>query len=518
MRQTGPTRQAAEPLRTLASLGGDIEPDAVPDRAVRAAVELTGAGHAALAVLSDDGDRIDRLLTAGRTPGPNPEPLLGALLAGSAARPPLDGVLWAPIRVHGARSGALWLADPPRGAFTEADRELATILAAQAGLALGHARLHEAVRAQARWLDGSLELSTSLLSAEPEDNALAVVAEQAKRLAEAAMAAVLEPNEDGGLTVVAVRADDPGGLLGSTVPADSPTVRQVLTGEPVFDDRPTGAPSRALGLAGRYGPSMLLPLTSDETTLGALSLARAPDAPPYSVPERANATQFAQQAALALLLTRARRDREQLAVLADRDRIARDLHDLVIQRLFAVGLIMAGARRLTSSEDVRERVDQATGELDATVQEIRTAIFALQQHPDDAPTGLRTRVLREIGAAAQLLGFRPAVSFRGPVDSVVGEGAARNLLAALREGLSNAARHANASRVEVLLDAGAHQPDGTDAVRLTVADDGTGIPSGRTRRSGLRNLVKRAESLGGTAEVGPGIGGSGTTLTWQTPR
>ncbi|GAA3864996.1 GAF domain-containing sensor histidine kinase [Streptomyces sedi] len=510
-------RQVAEPLRALAALGGDNEPDAVPARAVRAAAEATGAGHAALAVLSDDGERIDRLLTHGEGPVHDPEPLLHALLDGRGARPSPDTTLWAPVLVHGAKSGALWLTDPPGETFTEADRELVRALAAHAGLAVGNARLHEAVRQQARWLDGSLELSTSLLSAEPEDNALAVVAEQARRLARAAVGAVLEPNGEGGLTVVAVCADDPGGLLGSTVPADSPALRQVLTGDPVFRDRPTPDAAPLLGLGSPEGPHMLLPLTSDDTTLGVLSLARTPDAPPYSVPERANATQFAQQAALALLLTRARRDRELLAVLEDRDRIARDLHDLVIQRLFAVGLIMEGARRVTSSQDVRDRVDQATTELDATVQEIRTAIFSLQQHPEDAPTGLRTRVLRETGAAAQLLGFRPAVSFVGPVDSVIEEGVARNLLAALREGLSNAARHANASRVEVTVNARAHGDDGQDAVRLTVADDGVGMNAGG-RRSGLRNLARRAESLGGTATVGPGIGGSGTELTWQTPR
>ncbi|MDT0267144.1 GAF domain-containing protein [Streptomyces sp. DSM 44915] len=511
-------RQVAEPLRALAALSGDSEPDAVPARVVRAAAELTGAEHAALAVLSDDGERIDRLLSHGRAPVHDPEPLLHALLDGRGPRPTPEAPLWAPVLVHGARSGALWLTGPPGASFSGTDEALVRVLATEAGLAIGNARLHEAVRQQARWLDGSLELSTSLLSAEPEDNALAVVAEQARRLAAASLGAVLEPGEDGELTVVAVCADDPGGLLGSTVPADSPAIRRVLAGEPVFRDRPTADPAPPLDLGRRYGPSMLLPLTSDEATLGVLALARAPQAPPYSVPERVNATQFAQQAALALLLIRARRDRELLAVLEDRDRIARDLHDLVIQRLFAVGLIMTGARRVTSSEDVGERIDQATAELDATVQEIRTAIFALQQHPEDAPTTLRTRVLREIGAAGQLLGFRPAVSFVGPVDTVVGEGEARNLLAALREGLSNAARHAEASRVEVTVDARAHQPDGADAVRLTVADDGVGMRSGSERRSGLRNLARRAESLGGSAGVGPGIGGAGTTLTWQVPR
>ncbi len=264
---------------------------------------------------------------------------------------------------------------------------------------------------------------------------------------------------------------------------------------------------------------MLLPLAGDGTPLGALSLARPPGAAPYTVPERALATQFAQQAALAVVVGRARHDREQLAVLEDRDRIARDLHDLVIQRLFAVGMTLESARRADPPDAVRDRIDTATRELDATIQEIRTAIFALQQQPDEAPTSLRTRVLRETGAAAGTLGFTPSVSFTGPVDALTGESVARDLVAALREALSNAARHARASRVEVTVEAAAGDQDhGAGAVRLTVTDDGVGIPPGQTRSSGLRNLARRAEALGGSAEAGPGPGGTGTRVTWHVPR
>ncbi|RKN07252.1 GAF domain-containing sensor histidine kinase [Streptomyces radicis] len=508
-------RQMPRLLKAMESLGADQETDPDPEhvltRIVRTAAELTDAPYAALAVLNETGDGLAHLITHAAGPGRPPEVtrLARALCDGGrpASGPP--GTLCVPVLAHGATFGALQVATgAPDAAFTSDDRALLRFLANEAGIAIGTARLLEAVRQQARWMDGSLELSTSLLAAD-EDNALAVVAEQARRLAGAAEAAVLEPDRNGGLEVVAASGAAAPRLLRTTLPPDDPAALRVMGGEPVFVDAPA---------------HMLLPLASDGAALGALSLTRAPGSPPYSVPERALATQFAQQAALALVLATARRDREQLAVFEDRDRIARDLHDLVIQRLFAIGLTLesAGRRVPPDSADVRDRIDAATGELDATVEEIRTAIFGLHQHPehpdDRPPTGLRARVLRETSTAAATLGFRPSATFTGPVDSAVGEETARHLVAALREGLSNVARHAGASRVEVAVDATARLADGTRAVRLTVADDGVGVPEGDSRRSGLRNIRERAEALGGFAVLGPGLGGRGTELTWQAPR
>ncbi len=576
-------------LQAMESIGRDVELHTMLDRIVTTAAELADARYAALAVLNEDGSGVGEFVTHGVDPHvheavgqlPGRSGLIRAMLESTDStdamlvdelaadprcagfppgHPPMQSMVGVPIRVHGAGYGALYLADKAEGRFSADDLQILRILATEAGIAVGNARLYEAVRQQARWMDGSLELSTSLLSGDADD-AMAVVAEQARRLAGASVGAVLEPTGDaaarepgaaeapaprgdgaggvdaswvsggGNLEIVAVSADEPAGLLGTVVPAGTPAARRVLAGEPIFVDEPAdeGEPvdpdaDLFIGarLARRFGPRMALPLASDGRTLGVLALARSPGGAPYSVPERALATQFAQQAALALVLTRARVDREHLAVLEDRDRIARDLHDLVIQRLFAVGMILEGAQRAAGSRapDIAGRIDGAARELDGIVQEIRTAIFALQQQPDEAPRGLRTRVLRETGAAAQTLGFTPSVGFTGAVDARVPDAAADHLVAALREALSNAARHARPTRVEVTVEVS------DDTVRMVVADNGAGLPEEpdelrdggpRGRGGGLRNIRRRAEELGGSAELGPGLQGAGTALSWQVP-
>lgn len=540
------TARVPQLLEAMRSVGAGLELHTTLDRICETAAELADAHYAAIGVVSEDGKGLSDFVYVGigdetaerigRLPDGH-KGLLGALIhqpetlrladlsadprscGFPAHHPPMRSFLGVPIRVQGEIFGNLYLTEKRGGAdFNEYDVHMVRVLATEAGIAIGNARLYEAAMQRERWIDGSVAVTTALLAGSDAEEALAVVAEQARHLADSAAGIVLLPDDEGGMEIVAVSSDEPSGVLGVVVPPESRIITDLLAGDSVFLDDAATDPRVMTDLARGYGPVMMLPLQSDGRVMGTLVTPRARGARPFSETERTLATQFASQAALALMMAEAQRDRERLAVYEDRDRIARDLHDLVIQRLFATGMMLESAQRRSVVPEVQTGVGKAVDELDVTIQEIRTAIFALQQGPAEAPSGLRTRVLREINMAAVPLGFKPSHHFVGPVDTVVGELTGKNLIAALREALSNAFRHARADRIDVVVDATVTLPDGQRGVRLTVSDDGVGIAEGG-RRSGLKNLKRRAESLGGDSWYGPGIGedGGGTAVVWQAP-
>jgi GAF domain-containing protein len=533
-------------LEAMRSVGSGLELHSTLERICEAAAALTDARYAGIGVIDEDGEALADFVFHGvgaetaRRIGRLPDGhtgLLGALIREPDPvrltdvtedprswgfpehHPRMRAFLGVPIRVSGEVFGNLYLGEKRGGEpFNDYDVSMVRVLATEAGIAIGNARLYEAAKQRERWIDGSVAVTTALLSGGDAEEALQVVAERARRLSGSAAGIVLLPAAEGGMEIVAVASEQPSDQLGRVVPPDSEIIAQLLAGQPVFVADAATDPRMISALARSYGPIMLLPLQSGGRVLGALVTPRARGERPFTEAERTLAIQFASQAALALMMAEAQRDRERLAVYEDRDRIARDLHDLVIQRLFATGMMLESAQRGSPVPEVRHGVGNAVDELDVTIQEIRTAIFALQQGPAEAPSGLRTRVLREINMAAVPLGFKPAHRFVGAVDTTVGDLTGKNLIAALREALSNAFRHAAATRIEVVVDATATLPDGRPGVRLTVADDGVGIPAGG-RRSGLKNLKRRAESLGGDSWYGPGIGedGGGTTVVWQAP-
>ncbi|WP_329458039.1 GAF domain-containing sensor histidine kinase [Streptomyces sp. NBC_01497] len=376
--------------------------------------------------------------------------------------------------------------------FTPSDIVLLHTLAAQAGIAIGNARTYGRARQRERWIQGAAAVTTALLTGESAEDALTTVAESARVLADADAGAVLLPTPEGGMRIVAASAADPAiadGMVGTTILPGSAVLTQLLGGEAVFLEDSATDPRMTTPVRGRFGPSMMLPLQHGGRLIGTLTVPRSRGRHPYTPVDRLLASQFASQAALALVLADAQHDRERLAVFEDRDRIARDLHDLVVQRLFATEMMLESTRRRAGAGETAALLGRATDELDSTIQEVRTAIFALQQPPAEAPTSLRGRVLRETDGAAALLGFRPSVRFLGPVESAVREPVDAALLSALRGALAAAHRRNGVTAVTVEVDVSTRLPDGRTAVRLLVEDDGA-------RDDGS---------------------GRGTTTTWQAP-
>ncbi|MBD0837512.1 GAF domain-containing protein [Streptomyces sp. TRM68416] len=468
-------------LEAVLGVGTDLDLRTTLQRIVDGAAELTGARYAALGTADPGQDGLAEV----RTPG---------------AEPPYP--VSVPIPVDDEVFGHLYLAGKPGDApFTAEDEELLGMLAAQAGIAIGNARLYEAARQRERWIEGAAAVTTALLGGEGAADALMTVAERARLLADASAGVILQPTPEGGMEIVTASTyEDPGDIVGTTIAPGSPVLEQLLGGEPVFVDDSATDPRMTTHVRHRFGPSMMLPLQAGGRLIGTLALPRRRGDRPYTSVERLLATQFASQAAAALVLADARHSRELLAVFEDRDRIARDLHDLVVQRLFATGMMLESTQRRSGAADVRETLGRAVDELQSTIQEVRTTIFALQQPPAEAPATFRGRVLRETAGAAAVLGFQPSAHFRGAVESRVPEDTAAPLLTALRRALAAASRRPAVTRIEVTVDATATLPDGRDAVRLTVHDDG------RTTDGG------RATGDGTTPD-----GGTGTTVTWQAP-
>ncbi|MET8749161.1 GAF domain-containing protein [Streptomyces sp. NPDC004667] len=501
-------------LEAVLNVGSEQELRTTLQHIVESAAELCAARYGALGVVDPERVRPTRLFTAGMSEAERaavarlPDGragVLGALVddprplmlddltkdprsAGfPPGHPPMRSFLGVPIRVHTEVFGNLYLTEKAGGGpFTEEDLALVRVLASQAGIAIGNARLYETARRRERWIEGAAAVTTTLLAGRPAADALMCVAERARLLADAAAGVVLQPTPEGGMEIVAASTHgDPGDLVGTAIAPGSAVLEQLLGGEPVFIEDSATDPRMTTHVRERFGPSMMLPLQSGGQLIGTLALPRARGGPAYDAVDRLLASQFASQAALALVLADAQHDREQLAVYEDRDRIARDLHDLVVQRLFATEMMLESTRRRSSNapsgDTVGEELSRAVDELDSTIQEVRTAIFALQQPPSDAPATFRGRVLRETGGAAVPLGFQPSVHFTGAVDALVPDPVAGELLSALRGALAAAHRRSGVTSIQVRVDATRTR------VRLTVTDDG------RTE-AGARGTTLRWES------------------------
>ena len=526
------------------TITADLTLPTVLRRIVEAGCQLVRARYGALGVVAPDGGLAEFVhvgldeRTVGRIGHlPEGKGLLGALIDDPRTirlrsieddprsvgfpphHPPMTSFLGVPVLVRGKVFGNLYLTERiDGGEFTADDEELVAALAATAGVAIENARLYEQSQRRQDWLQASAKITRQLLSAEGEEP-LQLIAREARQIADADVVTVVLPTESRERMMVEVaagRAADE--LTGMSYPIEHTLTGLALSsGHPVLvGDADDSDYDSHLSEVLPVGPVMVLPLVGTVDTRGALVIARLRGRNRFDDADLDMATTFANHAAVALELADGRENQQRMILLEDRDRIARDLHDHVIQRLFAAGLAVESVAARPGSDETSLRLRRVVTELDETIRQIRTSIFQLRG-PMTAEVGTtRSAVLSVVSELEPVLGFEPRVTFAGPVDLAAPDASVDDLIAALREALTNVARHAKARCVDVAVAAT------TDSLVLEVTDDGVGIGDG-SRWSGLANLRARAEHHGGTFTIGPIAEPpmdnyrQGTLLRWTIP-
>jgi signal transduction histidine kinase len=504
-------------LDAVTAISSDLDLRAVLTRIVEAATELTDAQYGALGVIGNDAFLVE-FVTTGLDDDtraqigdlPHGRGILGLLIhhpepirlddltqhpqsAGFPPNhPPMGTFLGVPVRIRGTVFGNLYLTEKVGGAsFTQEDQELVEALASAAGFVIDNARAYGLSERRRQWLEASATLSEALQPPIQLGPGLAEVARVARWATGAAATAVLHLEEGNPVRTVDA-LDTAAAELALSGLEDQPWPR--LDSEPL-DTR-----------LGEFAAT-LVPLRTHLVSAGLLVILVDPETTPLPYDERVLLASFADQAGLALDRAQAIEDRAELAVTSDRERIARDLHDVVIQRLFATGLQLQGAGAMSRVPEVADRIDKAVEALDVTIRDIRSTIFELQ-HVGRGPS-LRADLRKLATEYAPLLKFDPVVHTVGPVDTAVPAEVREQVLPVLREALSNLARHAAADHGEITLETDNRE------VRLTVLDDGVGIAAD-VAESGLRNARRRARALGGSLELTPRHP-RGTSFVWRVP-
>ncbi|GAA1264070.1 histidine kinase [Planotetraspora silvatica] len=518
-------------LDAVVSVGSDLDLETVLYRIVETATTLVDASYGALGVIGEDNTLV-QFIPVGLTEEeiariahwPHGLGLIGLLikkpqtlrLADIAQHPESYGFppghpqmasfLGVPVRVRDEVFGNLYLTEKRGGEeFDEEDEAIVVTLATAAGVAIENARLYEETRRRETWLQASSEITTALLSGAEPHEVVTLLARRAREMADADEITIVLPGAGEG-TLRMVDEEGHADRRHTTEEiAGTLAGRALLTGEPLVADNPAEGDLSAAS----PGPQAAVPLGAAGAVRGVLSLGKRSGRIPFSASELRTLHAFAGQAAIALELAETRKDAERLGLLEDRDRIAKDLHDVVIQRLFAVAMTLMSTVRLVERPEASSRLQSAIDELDGTISQVRSTIFALQPPHDAGTPSLRARIVDVVESARGHLGFMPGLSMEGQLDNEVPAELADHLLAVLREALSNVVRHAKAYRSDVTVRA----EEGW--LTLTVEDDGVGVPAGGRRR-GLRNLEERARGLGGAFEVARAESG-GTWLLWRVP-
>jgi signal transduction histidine kinase len=424
----------------------------------------------------------------------------------------MQSFLGVPIRVRDEVFGNLYFSESINGQFSAEDEELTKALAATAGVAIDNARLYETARTRQQWLQASAAITGQLLSAEA-GRPLQLIAEHSREIAHADLVTVVLPGEEGHeLRVEVAVGNGADSLPGLRVSLEgSLSGRVFITGEPLRVSCPNEQPGLTSVASGELdvGPVLVVPLLGSHRVQGVLTAARLRGQPAFTAEDLDMAAGFANQAALAVELAEARAEQQRAAMLDERERIAADLHDHVIQRLFAAGLSLQSVAAGLGSGRAANRILGLIQDLDDTIGQIRTTIFQLHRLPQATDRGVRARLLDVVTEVTPALGFAPGIRFAGLLEDAVPDEVTDDLVAVLREALSNVARHARARSAEVDITAN------PDRLTLDVCDDGVGVTP-TTRLSGLANLRQRAERHGGSLTLAP-RDGAGTWLSWSIP-
>jgi signal transduction histidine kinase len=533
-------------LEAVVAIGSGLDLESTLRRIVQTAIGLVDASYGALGVIGE-GKRLAEFIPVGLSSTeieqihhwPEGRGLLGLLiddprplrLADIAAHPassgfpdghpPMRGFLGVPVRIRDEVFGNLYLTNKRDGGeFTEDDEAVLVALGAAAAVAVENARLYEAARRQQRWIQASAEVTTRLLSGSAPGEVLDDVIRQARELSGADLAVLALPDEGGRrLTITYADGDGAAATRGLVLPAsESLSGRVLATGERVTsadfaaDERASDA---ARGAMAHIGPAVLFPLGVPGNVRGVLTVGRRHGELAFPQSQVDVAASFAAQAGVALELAASRAEGERLSLYQDRDRIARDLHDLVIQRLYATGMSLEGTMPMITRPEVASRITNAVDAMDDTIKDIRATIFALQARDVPDRPDLRGDIVTLVEEMTPMLGFAPSLRLGAGLLGQFRAELAEQVLAALREALSNAARHAQAIQVDVTVDV-----DQDEILSVLITDDGIGIPAD-VKRSGLRNLATRAQDLGGELRLGPADPQGptpGTRLEWRVPR
>ncbi|HEY0187185.1 MAG TPA: GAF domain-containing protein [Cellulomonas sp.] len=551
-RETGD--ELSDLLDAVLSVASRLELPSVLERFVRVSVELTGARYGAINVLDSRGESstfvqtgVPAAVAALMNHPPHAVGVLGkipdhgvlllddltdhpAFLGFPAGHPPMGSFLGAAVRVREEVYGYLYLSDK-EGGFTAQDGAKVVALAATAGVAVANAQLYAEGARREHWLRAGQDITTMLLSGADEEEALAHIAATAREVADADASALALPGVGGELLIELADGHNASSLIGSTLPEDGRTWSVMTEGSGMLVDSLSKSRQIKVPAMRSFGSAMFAPLQTSGRGVGVLILLRRIGAPAFEPSDLATAESFASQAALAFVLAEARHAQDVAALLDERERIARDLHDLAIQQLFATGMQLETVRRRSARgvdpTELTSIVEEALDNVDASVRQIRQIVYALRD--PDAATGITERLRREASLARTGLGFAPSlvVTLDGRavtegdyivadlVDERIGADRTDDVVAVVREGLANAARHAHASSVSVRIGVRGTGPTGT--VHVEVEDDGHGLPDQRDRRSGTGNLAARARQHGGTFSLGTAPGGTGTLLSWEVP-